>query len=165
MTVGVVGAALAAVIVILGMTVATLSVHFNAEPYKLFGGARFFLGLMLTGMVSFGALVAVGIAYRRRSEIHRPMMLLATVVLMTGSLDRWPFVIGLLARSVYPVPLIHYGMMLLVGAFFFLLQWGMTRTVNRWYVVGYSGILVASLLSVALATGSLWDRIARIVVP
>jgi FtsH-binding integral membrane protein len=91
MKVGVAGAVLAAVIIVLGTCVGILSVHFNPEGYSDLGGARFFLAIMLTGILTFGALIAIGINYRRRPEVHRPMMLLATVVLMTGSLDRWPF--------------------------------------------------------------------------
>jgi hypothetical protein len=164
MTMGVVGAVLAGAIVILGMCVAVLSAHFNPEEYKYFGGARFFLGIMLTGILLFGALVAIGIKYRRRPEIHRPMMLLATVVLMTGSLDRWPFVPRLMALTHDSVPLFHYGPMLLLGALLFFLHWGLTRATNRWYALGYAGIVIASLFSLSLATSSLWDRIAGIFV-
>jgi hypothetical protein len=54
--------------------------------------------------------------------------------------------------------------MLLLGALFFFLQWGLTRTANRWYAAGYAGVVLASLLSVLLATSAPWDRLARLAV-
>lgn len=93
MVIGPVGGVLAAAIVILGSTVAALSVQFNPQIYGPFGGARFFLVIMFTQMVLFGTLVGIGIANRRRAEIHRPMMLLATLVILSGALGgsrTWP---------------------------------------------------------------------------
>ncbi|HLH32376.1 MAG TPA: hypothetical protein VKY31_14320, partial [Terriglobia bacterium] len=110
MTLGVAGGVLGILIVVLGMSVAVLSAHYNPDSYKNLGGAKYFLGLMLTEMVAFGTLVGLGILYRRQPHIHRPMMLCATLQLMTGSLSRWPYVEErLFAVS---VPLGLYGPML-----------------------------------------------------
>lgn len=68
------GAVLAAAIVLLGLPVVLLSAHYNPAIYTDFGGARFFLPLMLASPLMFGALVAVGIAYRRRPEVHRLLL-------------------------------------------------------------------------------------------
>jgi hypothetical protein len=162
MMIGPVGAVLGAAIVILGLSVALSSVHFNPELYKPFCGARCFLAFQLTAILSFGTLVGIGIRYRFRAEIHRPMMLLATLVLMPAPLDRWPFIPELLA---FGLPLYHYGPMLLLGGLLFLLQWGITGRPNRWFAIGYAGIVITSVLSVPIATSAFWDRIAAIVVP
>lgn len=88
MVIGPVGGVLAAAIVVLGSTVAAMSVHFNPELYGPLGGPRFFLMIMLSEMALFGTLVGLGIANRHRAEVHRPMMLLATIVILSGSLAR-----------------------------------------------------------------------------
>ena|SRR2546427_1260658 len=111
MAIGPIGGVIAATIVILRSIAASLSVHFNAELYKPFGEARFFLVEMLTEMVLFGTLVRIGMAYRRRPEIHRPMMLLATVSIISGSISRCPYIVNL---AVLP-PLYVYGPALLFG--------------------------------------------------
>jgi hypothetical protein len=64
------------------------------------------------------------------------MMLLATIVILSGSLARTPYV-GNLAVLAPPT---WYGPPLLFGALLFLLHWGMTRLVNRWFLIGYAGI-------------------------
>ena len=61
---------LAAAIVILGTTVAPLSVHFSPQVYSAMGGPRPFLAMMFVQMLSFGTLVGIGLVYRRRPEIH-----------------------------------------------------------------------------------------------
>jgi len=117
--IGALGGGLAAAIVILGTTVAPLSVHFSPQVYATLGGPRPFLATMFVQMLLFGALVGIGLVYRRRPEIHRPMMLLATIVIQSGSLGRFPH-IGTLAG--FP-PLYVWGPLLLFGGLLFVLQW------------------------------------------
>ena len=150
-----------AAIVVLGSITAALSVHFNQEIYKPFGGARFFLVIMLTEMLVFGVLAGLGLRYRRRPEIHRPMMLLATVSVIGGPLGRCPY-IGELALI---PPLYAYVPPLLFGVFLFLLQWAMTRTANRWYAMGYAGLAAAFFVSVALGHTTVWNQMASFIVP
>src|SRR5262249_39633700 len=80
MRIGVGGAVLAAVMVPLGSVAAILSARNNPDLYQPLGGARFFLATMLGEMLSFGILVAVAVICRRRPQIHRPMMLLASLM-------------------------------------------------------------------------------------
>jgi|SRR5208282_2365043 len=164
MMLGRVGAVLAAAIVLLGLLVAPLSAHFNPDIYTAFGGARFFLVLALAGPLMFGALAAIGIANRHRPEVHRPMMLLATLAIMTGSLDRWPYMARLSAFVRGNVPVSHYGQILLLGALLFVLHAAMTRRANRYYAVGYVGVAIASLLFVAIARSAAWNQLAGLFV-
>jgi len=159
--IGALGGGLAAAIVILGTTVAPLSVHFSPQVYATLGGPRPFLATMFVQMLLFGALVGIGLVYRRRPEIHRPMMLLATIVIQSGSLGRFPH-IGTLAG--FP-PLYVWGPLLLFGGLLFVLQWGMSRTPNRWYLMGYAGMVMASFLSVAVGSTALWNRKVSAFVP
>src|SRR5262245_13119305 len=97
MVIGPAGAVLAGVIVVLGSIVAILSVHVKPEVYAPLGGPRSFLAIMLTEMLGFGGFVALGMTYRRRIEIHRPMMLLATMFIISGSISRCPYIRNLAA--------------------------------------------------------------------
>ena len=158
---GRVGAVLAPLIVVLGSLAAALSVHFRPEIYGPLGGPRAFLATMLIEMVLFGTLVGVGLLYRRRPEIHRPMMLLATIVILSGSLGRFPYIENLAFRP----PLYVWGPSLLFGGFLFLLQWAMSRAANRPYLIGYAGMVIASFLSVVVGNSELWNRTLRTFVP
>jgi len=140
MRIGVGGAVLAGVMVPLGSVSAILSARYNPELYQYFDGPRFFLAIMLGEMLSFGALVAVAVIYRRRPEIHRPMMLLASLMIISGSLARCPY-IGEFA--VMP-PLYVLGPALALGALFLVLQTSMTRALSRWFALGYAAMVIVS---------------------
>jgi hypothetical protein len=161
LVIGPIGGVLAAAIVILGTIVAPLSVHFSPQVYAALGGPRPFLAMMLVQMLSFGTLVAIGLVYRRRPEIHRPMMLLATIVIQSGALGRFPYIEELAA---FP-PLYVWGPVLLFGGSLFVLQWGIGSTPNRWYLMGYAGMVMASFLSVAVGRTAIWSGMLSNFVP
>jgi len=155
MRIGVGGAVLAGVMVILGSATAILSTRYNPAS-QLFGGPRFFLAIMLGEMLSFGVLVGVAIIYRRRPEIHRPMMLLASLMIISGSLGRCPCI----GQFAIMPPLYVLGPALALGALFLVLQWGMTRALNRWYAVGYSVMVTASCIFIVIGHSAMWNQIA-----
>jgi hypothetical protein len=155
------GGVLAAAMVILGTMVAPLSVHFSPQVYATLGGPRPFLATMFVQMLSFGTLVGIGLVYRRRPQIHRPMMLLGTIVIQSGALGRFPYIENLAA---FP-PLYVWGPVLLFGGLLFVLQWAMSRTPNRWYLIGYAGMVMASFLSVAVGHTAIWNRMVSTLAP
>jgi hypothetical protein len=156
MRIGVGGSVLAAVMVPLGSVSAILSARYNPDIYQILGGPRFFLATMLGEMLSFGILVGIAVIYRRRPEIHRPMMLLASLMIISGSLGRCPYIGDYAAMP----PLYVLGPALVLGALFLVLQLGMTRAFNRWYALGYSGMVIASVTIVVIGHSALWNRIA-----
>jgi len=161
MRIGVAGVVLAGVMVILGSAAAVLSTRHNPELYQPLGGARFFLATMLGEMLSFGTLVAIAVIYRRRAEIHRPMMLLASIMIISGSLGRCPYIADFAVKP----PLYVLGPALVLGALFLVLQWGMIRAVSRWYAFGYSAVVIASFIFVVVGHSSLWNQMAGAIVP
>jgi hypothetical protein len=161
MRIGVAGAVLAGAMVILGSVTAILSTRYSPEGYQVFGGAKFFLATMLGEMLAFGTLVAIAVIYRRRAEIHRPMMLLASLMIISGSLGRLPYIGNF---AIMP-PLYVLGPALVLGALFLVLHSVMIRGVSRWYALGYSAIVVASFAFIVVGHSSLWNQIAGAIVP
>lgn len=156
MRIGVGGAVLGGVMVPLGSASAILSARHNPDIYQVFAGPRFFLATMLGEMLCFGLLVGVAVIYRRRPEIHRPMMLLASLMIISGSLGRCPYIGD---YAVMP-PMYVLGPALALGALFLVLQFAMTRAFNRWFALGYCGIVIASVTIIVIGHSSLWNRIA-----
>lgn len=156
MRVGVGGAVLAGVMVPLGSVSAILSARYNPELYQYFGGPRFFLAIMLGEMLCFGALVSVAVICRHHPQIHRPMMLLASLMIISGSLGRCPYI----GQFAIMPPLYALGPALALGALFLILQLGMTRALNRPYAIGYAAIVMASCLIIVIGHSPLWNRIA-----
>lgn len=62
-------------------------------------------------------------------------------------------------------PLYVWGPVLLFGGLLFVLHWGLSRTLNRWYLMGYAGMVMASFMSVAVGHTALWDRMVSSFVP
>ena len=85
---------LAACVVVLGSWVAIRGASLVPPEERIWGLApKPFNLFAVVQIVSFGLFVGVGVYYRRRPDIHRPMMLMATLWFITPSFDRW-FAIG-----------------------------------------------------------------------
>jgi hypothetical protein len=88
---GIAGAALAAAVFVIGVTTAIVSARHNVAA----GGdaTLSFLAIPLGDMITFVALVATALYYRRKPEIHKRLMLLATVSILGAAFARWPLAI------------------------------------------------------------------------
>jgi hypothetical protein len=139
MSLGISGAVLAALLIVVGLLTAIGSVHYNPNDYAVQGGARRFLIIPITEMVNFGVFVAIGFRNRHNPEIHRPLMLLATLSVMGAALFRIP---------VFRVPAIkmlqgsHFAVfgpwipMLTLGLLLGIIKWLMTGSWDRYYARG-----------------------------
>jgi hypothetical protein len=116
---------------------------------------------MLTEILLFGVLVAIASVYRRRPEIHRPTMLVATVVILSGALARCPYIADLAATP----PLYAYAPVLIFGASLYCLQWYMTGRANRWYTIGLAGVAMTFLVSIPLGKSSFWNQLLGTFIP
>jgi hypothetical protein len=88
---GVVGAVLAGAMVVVGTTIAIVSLRYNfahANP-----GALSFFAIPIGDMVVFPILVAAALAWRRQPETHKRLMLLATISILDAAVARWPVAI------------------------------------------------------------------------
>lgn len=85
--VGVVGALMALAILIVGPAVAITAARLGHSPGP---PPLVFLAVPLGDMLVFALLVGTGLYYRRRSDIHRRLMLLSFVGVMTAAIARVP---------------------------------------------------------------------------
>jgi hypothetical protein len=162
-TLGRIGPWLAGAIVVFGVVVAPLSAHYNPPAYTDFGGARYFLALMWPEPVTFGVFAAVAFRYRHRPEVHRPMMLLATVGMMTGSLARLPYWDALLGLVHGSVAVAMFGQMLVLGAIVFVADTAIARRFDRYFLAGLGGQVIATVLSAIVARSAAWNHFAGLI--
>jgi len=160
MAIGPLGSLFGVAAAIFGLIAATYSAHFNPHASDVFGGARVFLSTMYAEMLLFGTFVALGYFYRRKPDAHRPMMLLATVILQSGSLGRLPYVGDLAVR-----PLYAWVLVLVFGALLFVLQWAMTAKPNLWFLKAYAATAVVAVVSVAIGNSAPWNHLVSSFVP
>lgn len=90
---GVAGAVLALLVIIVGTTTAVVRAKQGATPVPGVPPLAF-LAIPLFDMVVFAILVGTGLYFRRRLEAHKRLMTLATVALMSAPIARLP--LGLL---------------------------------------------------------------------
>src|SRR5215469_7349594 len=160
MSLGIGGAVLAASLVVVGVTTAIASVHYNPEAYKDLWGSRRFLSFMLVNISGFGTLAAIGVKYRQRPEIHRPMMLLATLfVAGPAGFFRIPTVSGPILAVIHTI-FAPWVPMLILGVFLVLIKWLMTRAWDRYFMVGFAGIIMACVLQAFVANTAWWYHVA-----
>lgn len=90
---GIVGGLLALSMLVVGFLAAVSSAQRGFTPP---GGPPplVFLAIPLFDLVVFGALVGVALHFRRKPEIHKRLLLLATLGLLTPAIARLPFVGG-----------------------------------------------------------------------
>lgn len=163
MSLGIAGAVLAACLVIVGLTTAITSVHYNPDGYKDIWGARRFLSLMLTNILGFGTLAGTGLLYRRRPEVHRPMMFLATLfVAGPAGFFRISWINGPVMASVHSI-LAPWVPMLIIGATLVILKSLLTRSWDKYFATGFAAIVLACLLQVFVSGTAWWNRLAGLV--
>lgn len=85
---GAVGAMLSITMVVLGATVVTINAREGRIPD--FAPAPVFLFLSYGNVLVFGAFVAAAVSLRRRPEVHKRLMLLATLNLLPAAFARIP---------------------------------------------------------------------------
>jgi hypothetical protein len=85
----VLGAVLAALVLILGTTTAIVRAKQGAAPPGI--PPLPFLAIPLTDMLVFALLIGAGLYYRHRADVHKRLMTLGTIALLAAPIARLPF--------------------------------------------------------------------------
>jgi hypothetical protein len=161
MTLGKFGAGLAAFIFVVGIEL-TLE-WARIDPSRMFVWsmtAKEFMAAPFFSLLIFAGLVATGILNRRRPEIHRPMMLLATLTLISAGTDRIPAIISLFERTVWGTTFGPFFAPLVLGAMLLIVKWALTRSFDRYFAAGWVALVVADAGIINLARTQTWDGMA-----
>jgi hypothetical protein len=162
MLLGRIAAVFAAFILVSGFWFVLDSIRLKPPQLVVFAlTMRQFLLLDFYGLLVFAAFVVVGVWYRRRPRIHRPMMLLATVSIMAPAIGRIDALNALYQGTVLERVLGPYLGMLVLGAIFLLVRWRLSGTIDRAYAIGYGVLASTNLLTIQFARTATWDRFAR----
>ncbi len=113
---------------------------------------------MLTEITAFTVFVALGIVYRAKPAIHRSMMLLATLSIISGATSRTDFISSLFGSHTGLIE--FFGPVFCLGALILLVRTIMTRSFDRWFAAGFAGLSCTYVAAMYLAVGDSWSRIA-----
>jgi hypothetical protein len=161
MMIGKIGAVLAACIFILGFRLGIEVVKVSppeVRPWNL--PYKQFMAVPIISIVIFAAFVAAGIWYRRRPEVHRSMMLLATLAVISAAADRIGPLGDLYRHTIWGTIFGPFFSMLVLGAVLLVAKWVLTGSLDRYYAMGWAALVVASALIMQLAPTSAWDHVA-----
>jgi uncharacterized membrane protein YozB (DUF420 family) len=92
-TLGVAGVVLAVVVFVVGVAVSVETLRRNGGPPG--GDPRRFFAIPVGDIIVFGALVSTAVVQRRHSEVHKRLMLLATLSLLTAAVGRFLRQVGM----------------------------------------------------------------------
>jgi hypothetical protein len=163
MALGKIGAVLAACIFLLGLKLGIKAVRVSPPEARLWNMPyKHFMAVPIISITIFAAFVTAGILNRRRPGIHRPMMLLATLAAIPAALDRIEAIASLYRQTVWGMIFGPFFSSLVTGAVFLVVNWALTRKFDRYYAMGWVGLVVVSAGIMKLATSSVWDGIASL---
>jgi hypothetical protein len=158
---GRIGAGLAACIVILGFRLGIESTLISPSELKIWGlWPKQFMAVPIVSILIFAGFVFVGVWNRRRPEVHRPMMLLASLAAMPAAVSRIDAISGLYRGTIWESVFGPFFATLLIGAFLLVVKWRLTGSLNRWFVMGYAGLVASNAFIMQLATTPAWDHFA-----
>lgn len=162
---GLLGAVLAASIVVLGPYTAIQTARLMPDIVRSGLSSRPFLAIQFGAMLNFGALVAIGLAQRRRAEIHRPMMFLATLSILGAATARIDWLRDLYRQTIWDRLFGPYFIFLLVGALILAVKTALARAFDRWLAAGLAILTVNCALILAIAHTDPWARLMKALVP
>ncbi len=151
---------IAPVVAISAVMVAVRSVRMDPDPNDLFFGMVYsnFLLVMLAEAAVFSLLVLVGILTRKRPEIHRSVMLMASLSLLLGATTRMPWLVTLFGGDSSRVA--FFGPVFTLTALLLLVRLLMTRSFDRWFAAGYAFMVITYLVAEQLSRTHTWHNLA-----
>ena len=155
---GVVG--IAALIVVTAPLVALRSIRVAPEQVIFDWPGPQFLLVMWTEIALFVVFITIGVLNRKRPRIHRPMMLMASLAIVSGATARIAQVGSIFGGHHWMgifAPVVTLGVLLL------LVRAAMTRSFDRPFAMGLAVYAVVTLIAGRLAMTNVWGDWAGII--
>lgn len=162
---GQLGAVLAAAMIVAGYLTAIHATRVNPPDLKLFGlTPKEFLTVPLSGVVAFGGFVLAGVSFRRRPEVHRPMMLMASLSIVSAALGRMPELNGWYAGTPLEYWLSAFVSTLVLGALLLALKCALERRFDVWFAGAFGALALVCVLASVIARTPAWAQLATALV-
>jgi hypothetical protein len=165
MKLGILGAVLAAAIVVLGPYTAIQTAQRMPDIVRTGLHSRPFLAIQFGAILHFGLFVAIGLWQRRRADIHRPMMLLATLAIMGAATARIEPLRNLYRDTFWEHVFGSYFIPLVIGLLFLAIKTALTRSFDRWLAGGVGALIASSAVIIAVAHTEPWARLMETLFP
>jgi hypothetical protein len=144
----------ASMIAVTGPLVAIRSIKLGAFSANVFDwpGPQF-LFIMFSEIALFVTFTIIGVVNRKRPRVHRPMMLMASLAMLSGATARIPAVNSIFGVHTW---MALFGPVIALGALLLLVRSLMTRGLDREFAFGYASLAFATVVAARLAVTNLW---------
>jgi hypothetical protein len=153
---GVIGAGLVVIMIVLGVLVATDSLSRGFRPPGFPFDAQTFYAVPMCVLAAFAALIAAALHQRSNGPSHKRLALLATIALMNPAVNRWPF--AFIHRVPIATPLIVDAMALTVFGFDL---WSRGR-LHRATLIGGVFLIVLLHSMIPIGLTPMWHKLAAL---
>lgn len=161
MTLGKFSMMLALGIVVAGYLIAIGSTRGTPPDLVRFGlDPREFLTVPLSGIFTFALFVTVGVLNRRRPEIHRPVMFLASLAVVAAAIGRISALNNWYAGTWLEYCFSAFVATLILGALLLAVKCAVERRLDRWFGYGMLALTVICLAASLVARTSAWNSFA-----
>jgi hypothetical protein len=150
---GLLGAVVAALVVVVGTTTALVAAKNGSSPGP---PPLVFLAIPLGDMVLFALLFSTALYYRRRNDIHKRLMLLATISMLTAAIARIP--LDFLQAGGLPAFFGATDVLLIAWIAFDTVR---NRRVHPAFVVGLAVVIASQAARFLVAGTPQWSAFAR----
>jgi len=163
MNVGKIGAVIATAVVVLGLKLAIESTRVNPPEMKIWGlSPKQFMAVPVISIFIFGALVAAAVWNRRRPELHRALMLLATLSAMPAAVSRIDALSNLYHGTVWEKIFGPFLWTLAIALAFLIVKSVLKQKLNVTYALGCAGLIFTSAFVMWIAPTGAWDALATL---
>jgi hypothetical protein len=149
---GIFGFCLAALMVVFGVLAATNALARGSAPPGL--DPKFFYVIPIGDMFNFAVLIFFAFHFRSNSPVHKRLVLIATVALLTAAFTRWP--VAFLLRKPFPAMLVAYGFLLLLA----LYDLWSTHKIQRVTLCGSAFLMFVQFARIPLGQTAIWRDFA-----
>lgn len=161
MAIGKFGAALAAIILVLGLMVGVRSAAVTPPEVVISTlTPKRFMVVPVVSVCIFALFVAAGVKYRKRPHIHRSMMLLATLAVLAAAVSRIDVLNGYYAGTGLETLFGPFLSTLILGVILVAVRSIVTHSFDRILAIGVVILAVASIGIMALGRTDAWLQFA-----
>ncbi len=160
-TLGSLGAVLAVAVFGFGVWLAITAVQLAPPEVELWDlPIRRFLAVPLLSIATFAGLVAAGVVFRKRPDLHRPLMFCATLVAIPAAADRYQPIVSLYRDNLMGRAFGPFAFAVGFGLVFLVLHSAVRRKFDAPFAICWGIVALVGAGTMALARTPAWDAIA-----
>lgn len=165
MKLGWLGGLLALAVLVTGLMVGVGSARVTPTEVHIWGYTPHqFMIVPVMSVILFAGCVLAGIIYRKKPDIHKPLMLLSTLTIISAAVSRIETFNGWYYGTFWEQHFGPFFWSLLIGGVMVLAHWALTRRLNKVFAAGYVALVVVNVAMLKFCVTPAWEAIAQKVI-